>query len=120
MIVPTLRELRVFRRVNRLRVSLGLPKYALSLPLIKSARAHSRAMANQGAIFHTDFPLPANWTSWGQNVGEGPTALGVQAAFEASPHHRPNLLDKGFKRIGVGVIVSANGIVYVTQNFLSP
>lgn len=121
MITPTDQERHMYRLVNQLRVNLGLPKYRLSLRLTEEARKHSRTMAAANEIFHPPgeaFPLPADWVAWGQNVGEGSTVKDVEEAFVRSPHHLPQLVDKDFQRIGVGIIKHSD-ILWVTQNFLA-
>ena len=53
---------------------------------------------------------------YGENVGVGPTAASVEAAFMASPPHRANMLGN-YTHMGVGVFVAGNGMVWVTERF---
>jgi uncharacterized protein YkwD len=86
------------------------------------AQKHSRLMAAQATIFHTSNLAGAlhryHWTLAGENVGMGPGLAALHTAFMNSPPHRHNNLDRRFHRFGVG-IVWANGIAYVTVEFLS-
>jgi uncharacterized protein YkwD len=55
-------------------------------------------------------------TRYGENVGVGPTAASIEAAFMASPPHRANMLGN-YTHVGVGVFVAGNGMVWVTERF---
>jgi uncharacterized protein YkwD len=55
-------------------------------------------------------------TRYGENVGVGPSAASVEAAFMASPPHRANMLGN-YTHVGVGVFVAGNGMVWVTERF---
>jgi uncharacterized protein YkwD len=57
-----------------------------------------------------------NWRWSGENVGVGPTASSVQAAFMASPPHRANVLGN-YTHVGVGVFVDGSGKIWVTERF---
>lgn len=122
MFTVSRREKRMFRLINDLRASLGLPPYRLSLSLCRKARRHSRDMAGAGEIYHADFALPDDWMAWGQNVGMGGTVPVVERAFEQSPHHLPQLVDEDFTLVGVGVVdgkVGDTPFLFITQNFLA-
>jgi uncharacterized protein YkwD len=53
---------------------------------------------------------------YGENVGVGPSAGSIEAAFMASPPHRANMLGN-YTHVGVGVFVTGNGTVWVTERF---
>jgi hypothetical protein len=100
--------------------------------------AHSRAMAADGAIWHVSVVHPAEsfpsglcrpFTYIGENVGEaaGTRWNGVQqiqAVMMSEPHgryctrdnHACNILSPRYRNVGIG-IVSANGTVWLTEDF---
>jgi uncharacterized protein YkwD len=59
-----------------------------------------------------------SWSAYGENVAYGyGTPESVMAAWMASPGHRQNILDCGFKEIGVGLAQPGS---YWTQDFGTP
>ena len=108
-------ERAVVREVNAVRAQAGLRPVRLSRPLSWAALAHSVDVARSGNFAHESsdgtsmFRRVLRFTrasylaenlaflSLGQ---DGPAD--VVAAWMASPGHRVNLLDRGFRRIGVG------------------
>ena len=58
------------------------------------------------------------WHYGGENVGVGPSAASIEAAFMASPPHRANILG-AYTHVGVGVFVDSRGAVWVTERFYS-
>jgi uncharacterized protein YkwD len=94
-------------------------RYSSGLSIL--ARRHSALMAKRGTIFHTaNLAYRLRGYSWrvaGENVGMGPTMLALHQAFMASPHHRENILYRGYHRYGVGVVWK-DGIAYVTVEFM--
>jgi uncharacterized protein YkwD len=73
------------------------------------------------------------WTSAGENIGFGSSgsrdAQIIEAAngltdsmlAEKPPNdgHRKNLLNTGFKRIGLSIVRDAKGITWMTQDFVN-
>ncbi|GIF21709.1 hypothetical protein Ate02nite_44390 [Paractinoplanes tereljensis] len=74
-----------------------------------------------------------SWSSAGENIGQG-NASNTEASIitaangltdlmlaEVAPNdgHRKNLLNTGFKRIGLAVTRDANGKVWFTQDFVN-
>jgi peptidoglycan hydrolase-like protein with peptidoglycan-binding domain len=55
----------------------------------------------------------------GENVGYGPDALTVHAAFMNSAPHRANILDRDYTEVGIGA-VTVNGRVWVAEVFRRP
>ena len=53
----------------------------------------------------------------GENVAGAATLVRAHRALWLSPSHRGNLLDDRYTRIGIGVVTSDDGRVYVTQLF---
>jgi uncharacterized protein YkwD len=73
------------------------------------------------------------WSSAGENIGFGSSGSSdaqiIKAAngltdsmlAEVPPNdgHRKNLLNKGFKRIGLSIVRDAKGITWMTQDFVN-
>jgi hypothetical protein len=104
---------------NSLRASQGLPAYEVDGGLVGKAQGWARTMANAGSIFHSNLPdgISADWHRLGENVGMGPDVGSIHQALVNSPGHYANLVDPGFRYVGVGV-VNANGTCYVSEAFM--
>jgi uncharacterized protein YkwD len=85
------------------------------------ADAHSRQMANAGRIFHTDaLGSRLTFVSWavaGENVGAGLSMRGLYDAFMDSEVHRDNILERRFRRVGIG-LYAHDGFLWVTLIFV--
>jgi uncharacterized protein YkwD len=74
------------------------------------AKAHSRAMARKGYLFHSSEGQlrklldGRNWSIAGENVGVGSALESLQDAFMNSKKHRQNILRRDFLRAAVGVV----------------
>ena len=114
-------EKRFVRLTNSARSARDIRKLTVDVDLSKAARLHSRKMAAQGKLFHStagdiDPLLSGRWVFIGENVGYGATVEAIQNAFMGSKYHRRNVLDRDFKRMGVGV-VREDGLIWVTVWF---
>jgi hypothetical protein len=115
---------------------------AFNLNLIDAARNHSQWMLNTDTFSHTGaggssagdrmedagYAFTGSWT-WGENIAwQGTTGTPNVTAFVAgqheglfkSPGHRTNLLNDGFKEIGLGILTDeyrGYNAVMTTQNF---
>jgi uncharacterized protein YkwD len=98
--------------INQTRAAHGLPTLRVGVRLQRAARAHSRAMARSGAFTHGDWyrrlrrhgvrgRMLGETIAWG--VGSDGTAAAIVGMWMASPPHRETLLQRGFRRVGVGV-----------------
>lgn len=107
---------------NRARASYGRSSLKLSQSLSDIARAHSRKMRAAGRIFHSAglaYTLRNySWTRAGENVGVGPGMYRLHRAFMNSPSHRDNILDRRFRRFGIGAAWDGDR-VYVTVIFMN-
>lgn len=119
---PTASEARMLSLINSARRANGRAPLAYNATLSSSARMHSAVMARAGTIFHTTnlayIFRRFSWTIGGENVGMGPGMNALHHAFMLSLHHRENILDRRFHRVGIGVIWK-NGVAFVTVEFLS-
>lgn len=105
---------------NEARERKGRDALALDRKLSRYALQHSRAMAEEGALFHTD-DLAAllegvDWSMGGENVGVGPSLGDLQSAFMGSRAHRRNILQSGYDHTAIGVVQS-DGNLWVTVIF---
>lgn len=121
---PTPDELEQVRLTNEHRLALGRPALELDLRLVVSARGHAGDMASQGFFDHAS-PSPGRATpgermaaagyahAGGENIARGvESARAAHDLWVASPAHHRNLLDAGWRAIGVG----RDGRLW-TQNF---
>ncbi|QTD96517.1 CAP domain-containing protein [Streptomyces cyanogenus] len=115
----------ILRLVNAERSKAGCQALTLNSTLTKAAQAHSQDMAAHQNMSHTgsDGSSPGDritragyvWSSYGENVAYGyGTAEQVMAGWMSSPGHRANILNCGFKEIGVGLAQPGS---YWTQDF---
>ncbi len=120
-------EKSVFERINRYRVSKGLPKLTISANITKQARIHSKNMADGKVPFsHQGFKqrvtaMYLHYKSAGENVafnqGYSDPAAEAVTGWLNSPEHLANI--KGnFNFTGIGVASNSQGEVYLTQIFL--
>ncbi len=119
----TPREQAVVRAMNVVRAQHGVPPLRVGRALTRAARAHSVDMARRNYFDHgafvqrlRRFGVRAPYV--GENLAYGSGALGAMAVVQmwiASPPHRRNLLDRKFRRIGVGV--AGSGTKMITADF---
>jgi len=127
-------EERVFELTNETRKENKLLPYKLNPLLTKLAREHSENMARQNTLSHTlDDKGPAQrlkeggyaGIGWGENIYGG-RGKGTRVAEEAqqwwmtSEGHRKNILSKGFREVGVGIVRSERGLLFFTVVFGNP
>jgi len=132
----------VLALINGARSQAGLPPLAFSTGLDNSADGHNTTMASGCGLSHQcpgEPPLGTretdagvHWTSAGENIGEGGPVAGTGSAIaqmavgltqdmlnEKSPDdgHRLNILSSTFQHIGIAVLRSSSGTVWMTQDF---
>lgn len=111
--------------VNSERGKAGCSPLTVNAKLAKAAQDHSADMASHKNMSHTgsDGSDPGeritgagySWSSYGENVAYGySTPEQVMAGWMSSPGHKRNILDCGFKEIGVGLAQPGS---YWTQDF---
>ncbi|MFI0924314.1 sigma-70 family RNA polymerase sigma factor [Streptomyces sp. NPDC021012] len=112
--------------VNQERAKAGCGPLTEHPLLTKAAQGHSDDMAARDFFDHTnpDGDGPGEritaagyaWASYGENIAKGQTtAAQVMDSWMNSPGHRANILNCGFKEIGIGLHTS--GGPYWTQAF---
>src|SRR5437870_487277 len=108
---PTRGEYAIVRAMNVVRARSGVPPLRVGRALTRAARAHSVDMARRGYFEHGAFvqrlrSFGVRAPFIGENLAYGTQPLAAAAVVQmwmASPPHRQNLLDRGFRHIGVGV-----------------
>jgi uncharacterized protein YkwD len=109
-VTATSGELAIVRAMNAFRTANGVPPLRVGPVLTRAARAHSVDMARRGYFDHgafvqrlRSFGVRAPYV--GENLATGTRPLSARAIVRMwiqSPPHRQNLLDRGFRLIGVG------------------
>ena len=111
---------RMLRLLNQVRRQHGLPAFRINRELSTRAFRHSKRMANANDLFHTQdlYRLVRSYdaTAWGENVGMARYLKTVRKLWMHSAGHRTNMLKRGFRRVGVGVVKNG-GSSWVTVVF---
>jgi uncharacterized protein YkwD len=127
-------ERRAFVLTNQVRVKNGFTALAWDAELCRMARIHSEKMASRGFFSHetpegqrlsdrahavgiSRFKVIAENIAYNQGFDD-PGAFAVER-WMISPGHRTNILYAGFQAAAVGVFVSHDGTVYLTQAFIT-
>jgi hypothetical protein len=107
-------------RINSLRASKGVAALTIDGGLTDKARGWAQTMADKNMIWHSVLSdgNTADWQRLGENVGRGGSVLALDTAFVASLHHYENLVDPAFGSIGLGVVRSADGVIFVAEEFM--
>ncbi|MFG2910500.1 sigma-70 family RNA polymerase sigma factor [Kitasatospora sp. NPDC048286] len=117
--------------VNAERVKAGCAPLRIDPRLHGSAQKHADDMATRGFFDHvtpdgvrTEARITAagyRWSQWGENLDRGPTTpAAVLARWMDGGIHQSNMLDCGFKDVGVGFAVNSAGTPYWTQDLGAP
>ena len=105
---------------NAERANRGIRRLSSASDLASIAERHSRNMAANHGIYHND-GLPGevsgNWRKLGENVGRGTSVRQVHDAFMDSSTHRVHILDPRYNQVGMGVVHSSDGYMYITEVF---
>ncbi|MFE9122126.1 sigma-70 family RNA polymerase sigma factor [Streptomyces sp. NPDC007172] len=116
--------------VNSERAKAGCSALTSNPKLYDAALKHSENMAAQNFFDHTD-PSGAGpgdrvtaagyqWSAVGENIARGQAdAAAVMDSWMHSPGHRANILNCGYKEIGIGVHYGSGG-PWWTQDFGTP
>ncbi len=115
-------EAQFISRINSLRASKGLSQLKVSGELTGVARNWTERMVADGKISHNPnlgSQVSGNWTKLGENVGVGYDVDGLMQAFINSPAHYRNLVDPDWNNLGVGVVLTPDGRMWTTHNFMA-
>ncbi|MFE2723093.1 sigma-70 family RNA polymerase sigma factor [Kitasatospora sp. NPDC059327] len=116
--------------VNTERAKVGCAPLRIDPKLHAAAQKHSDDMVARGYFDHVnpdgaraDARLSAagyRWSQWGENLDRGPSAPGtVVSRWMDGGIHQSNMLDCGFKDVGIGVATGPAGL-YWTQDLGAP
>lgn len=110
--------------VNQERAGAKLPALQSRVAIVAVAAGQSRAMAGRGDIWHND----AYFTSatraalgaraLGENVAMNGSVDDAHRRLMVSPGHRANILNAAFDAVGISVVRSASGGLFITQDFV--
>ena len=113
--------------LNADRAARGLAPLRLSLQLSRLAENYARDMIKRNYFSHTSpeglSPFERMrrqnipFTYAGENLAFNVSIPAAQQAFMNSPGHKANVLDAHYTQVGLGVVTSPNGSVYVVQEF---
>ena len=117
---PQSEEAQFIADLNQLRVSKGLVPLSPDGHLTDIARGWSAVMVQQGSLSHNPnlaAQVGGDWRKLGENVGVGASVDWLNQAFINSPHHYENMVDPDFRDVGVGVVDTDDGNIWVTVDF---
>ncbi|MCX4776034.1 CAP domain-containing protein [Streptomyces sp. NBC_01264] len=120
-------ESAVLALVNKERAAAGCGALATNAKLSAAARAYSDTMARSGVMSHTGpdgstmtsrvEAAGYGWSRLGENIARGQAdAAAVMKAWMNSPGHKANILNCGFREIGIG-FHKGDGGPWWTQDF---
>ena len=115
----------IINRLNSARAQAGLPGFAVDGGMNANAQMHANRMAGGGGggcgnLYHS--PELGGWYaghSAGENVGCASPCPGDGSKFTSmwlsSPPHRANIMNGGFRYIGVGAACNGGAMYAVVQ-----
>jgi hypothetical protein len=109
-------------RIAQERSARGLGSLAYKADLVEVARRQAQRMADRGEPYHNP-NLGSEVQGWqvvAENVGVGYDVPGLHKAFMDSPKHRDNILHPEVTEIGVGVVKTSDGRIWVVELFRLP
>jgi hypothetical protein len=117
---------RLVTLVNETRAQHGLRSLSVASGTTTVAAGWSSHMASSSTLAHNpnlqsqlESHGSPNWTTYGENVGEGPTSSADKlfTAYMNSPEHRANILGSGYRYLGIATVFSG-GIAWNTMDFV--
>ncbi len=120
-------ERKMLELVNAERAKTGAPALVMDTNIVAVARAYSRDMFERKYFSHYS-PEGENaadrmekggvtFTLAGENLAYAPDVTTAHQGLMESAGHRRNILDRRFRRIGIGIIATDTFGIMVTQNF---
>jgi len=113
--------------LNSDRSRYDLPALAIDPALSRIARIKSQDMLTNGYFAHTSptygdvrdmlthFGYP--YSAAGENIARYGSLQKAQAALLSSPGHRKNIMSTAYDKVGIGIALTSEGHVYLTQIF---
>lgn len=104
-------ESQIVEETNNARVENGVDVLVVDCRLMVSARRHARRIANEMALRHSTDNVA-------ENVAAGPgNAKEAVVVWMRSPGHRANIVNRGYRRVGVAGFIGPDGKAYWVQQF---
>ena len=104
----------VYQAINQVRIEHHEKALSPDACLVREANRRAKEVALKFAHAHKPF---CNRFISGENLAKGfETTWGVKRAWLKSPTHKSNLLDRDYKRTGIG-LYEKDGVTYVVQLF---
>src|SRR3954447_14865995 len=112
---PSSYAARLISLLNHTRGQHGLPALTVAGGTSEVAAAWTSRMASGGGLAHNpdlrhqlETHGSPDWTTYGENVGDGPSDNpdALYKAYLNSPEHRSNILNAGYRYMGVAVVFS--------------
>lgn len=106
---------RLVTLVNEARAQHGLRTLTVAGGTTTVAAGWSSHMASTSTLAHNpnlqsqlESHGSSNWTTYGENVGEGPSSSADKlfTAYMNSPEHRANILGSGYRYLGIATVFS--------------
>jgi uncharacterized protein YkwD len=116
----------LYAMLNAARVEVGRKALARDPKLDELAREHATAMLAAGRVGHdvgdgspkTRLENAGIFTALaGENVAHAADAVRAHRALWASPSHRTNILHRGFRNVGLGVVRGPDNTVWACELF---
>jgi uncharacterized protein YkwD len=111
------------RLSNEERNAAGRRSFELDTQLSRVARRHTADMIAAGELEHTPPRQLARWTTnWAElneDIGKGSSPDSIFDSFMNSAPHRRRILDATYNHVGIGVLKSDSGHMWVTMVFES-
>ena len=109
-------------RIAQARSSRGLGSLAFAEDLQTVARRHAQRMADQGEPGHNPNlgSEVQDWEIVAENVGVGPDVDAIHEAFMDSTEHRDIILHPDLTQIGLGVVQTPDGRLWVVEVLRKP
>lgn len=107
-------------RINAWRINHGRRAVVQHADLQHVAELWAKSMAASGLLAHNPdlgAQLPPLSGTYGEDVGYGPSSYLVMNAFRDSPKHWAIILDRDFRRVGIGYEKDPTGRVWLVLVF---
>lgn len=104
----------VYQAINQTRIEYHEKALSPDACLVREANRRAKEVALKFAHAHKPF---CNRSISGENLAKGYKSMeSVKSAWLKSPTHKSNLLDRDYRRTGIG-LYEKDGVTYVVQLF---
>ena len=121
-------EAQALSLLNQDRAASGLPALKANSQLTRLAENYALDMIKRGYFSHYSpegqSPFDRmnqagiSYQTAGENLAQNVSVTAAEKAFMNSSGHRANILNSSFTEVGIGVVHSPDGSVYVVQEFI--